>query len=104
MTERRVGHALSCPINRRFQTGAAPCRNPARPGRARDRACAAPASLRCACVMDSARPIAIYVDADACPVKPEIYKVAERHRLHVFVVANSFMMVPRETFARAAAC
>ncbi len=40
--------------------------------------------------------IAIYVDADACPVKPEIYRVAERHRLKVFVVANSFMAVPRE--------
>ena len=40
--------------------------------------------------------IAIYVDADACPVKPEIYRVAERHRLKVFVVANSFMQVPRE--------
>ena len=40
--------------------------------------------------------IAIYVDADACPVKPEIFKVAERHRLRVFVVANSFMMLPRE--------
>lgn len=42
------------------------------------------------------RTIAIYVDADACPVKPEIYRVAERHRLKVFVVANSFMAVPRE--------
>jgi uncharacterized protein YaiI (UPF0178 family) len=41
-------------------------------------------------------PITIHVDADACPVKPEIYKVAERHRLKVFVVANSFMAVPRE--------
>jgi len=40
--------------------------------------------------------IAIYIDADACPVKPEIYRVAERHRLRVFVVANSFMQVPRE--------
>lgn len=40
--------------------------------------------------------IAIYVDADACPVKPEIYRVAERHRLKVFVVANSFMQMPRE--------
>jgi len=40
--------------------------------------------------------IAIYVDADACPVKDEIFKVAGRHRLHVFVVANSFMMLPRE--------
>ena len=37
----------------------------------------------------------IFVDADACPVKPEIYKVAERYGLKVFVVANSFMNVPR---------
>ena len=40
--------------------------------------------------------IAIYIDADACPVKPEVYRVAERHGLKVFVVANSFMQVPRE--------
>jgi hypothetical protein len=39
--------------------------------------------------------IRIFVDADACPVKPEIYRVAERYALHVFVVANSFMHVPR---------
>ena len=45
---------------------------------------------------ESPNTIAIYVDADACPVKPEIYRVAERHRLKVFVVANSFMQVPRE--------
>ncbi len=45
---------------------------------------------------ESRKTIAIYIDADACPVKPEIYRVAERHRLRVFVVANSFMMVPRE--------
>ena len=43
-----------------------------------------------------AETIAIFVDADACPVKPEIFKVAERHRLHVFVVANSYMALPRE--------
>jgi hypothetical protein len=41
-------------------------------------------------------PIAIYVDADACPVKNEVYKVAERHGLKVFVVANSFIAVPRD--------
>jgi len=41
-------------------------------------------------------PIQIFVDADACPVKPEIYRVAERHAITVFVVANSFMAVPRE--------
>ncbi len=31
----------------------------------------------------------IYVDADACPVKPEVLKVAERHGLEVIFVANS---------------
>src|ERR1044072_9218267 len=40
--------------------------------------------------------IAIYVDADACPVKNEVYRVAERHGLKVFVVSNSPFMVPRE--------
>ena len=39
--------------------------------------------------------IRIFVDADACPVKPEIYRVAERYGLKVFVVANAFMTVPR---------
>ncbi len=39
--------------------------------------------------------IRIFVDADACPVKPEIYRVAERYGLKVFVVANSYMNVPR---------
>jgi hypothetical protein len=39
--------------------------------------------------------IRIFVDADACPVKPEIYRVAERYALHVYVVANAFMAVPR---------
>jgi len=39
--------------------------------------------------------ICIFVDADACPVKAEVYRVAERYGLKVFVVANSFMNVPR---------
>ena len=38
----------------------------------------------------------IFVDADACPVKEEIYKVARRYALKVFVVANAFLMVPKE--------
>jgi uncharacterized protein YaiI (UPF0178 family) len=42
-----------------------------------------------------AKPILIYVDGDACPVKNEIYRVAERHRLKTFVVSNSFIAVPR---------
>lgn len=43
----------------------------------------------------SAATISIYVDADACPVKAEVYRVAERHGVHVSVVANSFLTVPR---------
>ncbi len=40
--------------------------------------------------------ISIFVDADACPVKAEIYRVAERYGLKVYVVANSFINVPRD--------
>ncbi len=40
-------------------------------------------------------PIKIYVDADACPVKEEIYKVAHRYGLQTFVVSNAFMQVPK---------
>lgn len=36
----------------------------------------------------------IYVDADACPVKQEIYKVAERHGWTVQVVANDIIGLP----------
>jgi uncharacterized protein YaiI (UPF0178 family) len=39
-------------------------------------------------------PIRIFVDADACPVKAEIYRVAERHGTKVFVVSNSTMAIP----------
>jgi uncharacterized protein YaiI (UPF0178 family) len=47
---------------------------------------------------EPAKSITVYVDADACPVKAEIYRVAERHGLRVHVVSNSYMAVPRETF------
>ena len=45
--------------------------------------------------------ITIYIDADACPVKQEIYRVAERHALKgvalkVLVVSNSPIAVPRD--------
>ncbi len=40
----------------------------------------------------------ILIDADACPVKDETYKVAERFGFPVRVVANAFMRVPRENF------
>ena len=42
------------------------------------------------------QPITIFIDADACPVKNETYRVAERYGLHVYVVANSILNVPRE--------
>jgi uncharacterized protein YaiI (UPF0178 family) len=38
----------------------------------------------------------IFVDADACPVKQEVYRVAKRYRLDVTLVANSWMRVPHE--------
>ena len=47
------------------------------------------------------KPITLYIDADACPVKQEVYRVAERHALKgtalkVFVVSNSPIAVPRD--------
>jgi uncharacterized protein YaiI (UPF0178 family) len=41
-------------------------------------------------------PTRIYVDADACPVKNEIYRVAVRHGLPVSVVAGNFIRVPQD--------
>lgn len=38
----------------------------------------------------------IYVDADACPVKDEIYRVAARHRVPVSVVAGQFIRIPQD--------
>lgn len=36
----------------------------------------------------------VFVDADACPVKQEVFKVAERHELQVTLVAGAWMRVP----------
>ena len=36
----------------------------------------------------------IFVDADGCPVKPEVYSVARRYKLKVTVVSNSWMRTP----------
>ena len=41
-------------------------------------------------------PIEIFVDADACPVKEEVFRVAARHGVKTFVVSNAFMMLPRD--------
>ncbi len=38
--------------------------------------------------------IRILVDADACPVKDEVYRVAARHRASVYIVSNSPFRVP----------
>lgn len=44
------------------------------------------------------RPFGIFVDADGCPVKPEVYRVATRYGLHVTLVANSRMQAPAESW------
>lgn len=36
----------------------------------------------------------LYIDADACPVKDEVYKVAIRYGLKTFVVANAHIQIP----------
>jgi len=36
----------------------------------------------------------IFIDADACPVKQEVYLVAKRYHLQVTLVANSWMRIP----------
>ncbi len=38
----------------------------------------------------------IYIDADACPVKDEIYRVARRYEMRVLVVARTFMRTPND--------
>ena len=38
----------------------------------------------------------IFIDADACPVKEEVYRVARRYALNVTLVANMWMRIPRE--------
>jgi len=43
----------------------------------------------------AARAPQVYIDADACPVKDEVYKVALRYGLKTWVVANAFLTVPQ---------
>lgn len=38
----------------------------------------------------------IYVDADACPVKDEVYRVAGRYDLSVILVSNAWMRIPTQ--------
>src|SRR5712692_6652750 len=38
----------------------------------------------------------IYIDADACPVKEEVYRVARRYEMRVLVVTNASLRVPAD--------
>ncbi|MDQ7785041.1 MAG: YaiI/YqxD family protein [Desulfomonilaceae bacterium] len=40
--------------------------------------------------------VEIYVDADGCPVKNEVFRVARRYGLKVYVVSNSRLRLPQE--------
>ena len=40
--------------------------------------------------------VKIYVDADACPVKDEVYRVAQRYGLRVVMVSNAWLRTPNE--------
>lgn len=42
----------------------------------------------------------IYVDADACPAKEEVYRVASRNGLSVTLVSNSWMRTPNESWLK----
>ncbi len=42
----------------------------------------------------------IYVDADACPVKDEVLRVAQRHRIAVHIVSNSWMRLAEGPLVR----
>jgi uncharacterized protein YaiI (UPF0178 family) len=46
--------------------------------------------------------IRLFIDADACPVKQEAYKVALRHGVPVIVVANAPIAVPRDPLVQRA--
>lgn len=40
----------------------------------------------------------IFIDSDACPVKDEVYRVAARYKLHVYVVSNRMISIPDTPF------
>ena len=46
----------------------------------------------------------IFVDADACPVKDEIYRVARRYLVRVVIVANTPLWVPSDTRVELTLC
>src|SRR5205807_5197207 len=46
----------------------------------------------------------IFVDADACPVKDEVYRVARRYAMRVVVVANALLRVPSDPLVELVVC
>jgi uncharacterized protein YaiI (UPF0178 family) len=48
--------------------------------------------------------LTIYIDADSCPVKDEIYKVARRYAMRVAVVANAPLRVPADALIELVVC
>ncbi|MEE9273264.1 MAG: YaiI/YqxD family protein [Robiginitomaculum sp.] len=38
--------------------------------------------------------LTIYIDADACPVREEVYKVSLRHIVPIIIVSNSYIRIP----------
>lgn len=46
--------------------------------------------------MNTPSPLLVFIDADACPVKDEVYKVADRHGVKTILVSNSHMQIPRD--------
>jgi uncharacterized protein YaiI (UPF0178 family) len=48
--------------------------------------------------------LTIYVDADACPVKDEIYRVARRYEMAVKVVANAPLRIPASPLVELVVC
>ena len=43
----------------------------------------------------------VYIDGDACPVKEEVYRVARRHKINVYLVSNSPIRVPPDELIEA---
>jgi hypothetical protein len=48
--------------------------------------------------------LTIYIDADACPVKDEVYRVARRYGMPVRVVANAPLRVPADALVELVVC
>ncbi len=48
--------------------------------------------------------LTVYVDADACPVKDEIYRVARRYSMRVIVVANTALRIPNDPLVQLVVC